>query len=330
MNPFRGIVPACACALLLTSCSASSGGATSSQQDGEGAELSVVTSIDVYADLIADISGDTVEVKPLVTSTAADPHSYEATAQDRLKVQNADVIVANGAGYDAFITLLASSAEKEDAVYQVAEGENEHEHHDGDHDDHHDHDHHDDEADHDHDHDHGEAYENEHLWYDLDQMEEFVLDFADHLGELAPEHAEVYADNAEELAEQISALSERSRELDADGHSYLATEAVSGFLLDDAGLENRTEPEFLSAVEHGSDVSPRLYNSALDLAEDVDVLSYNEQTETQQSARIRAAAEEAGVAVVEFTETIPEEHAGYIDWMDANIDAIESALQELR
>lgn len=322
MNPLRGIAPACACALLLTSCSASSGGTAATQQDREGAELSVVTSIDVYADLVTGISGDTVDVEPLVTSTAADPHSYEATPQDRLKVQNADVIVANGAGYDSFITLLASSAEKEDAVYQIAEGENEH-----DHDDHsEDHAHH---EDHD-DHDHGETYDNEHLWYDLDRMEEFVLDFAEHLSEQVPAHAEQYAANAEELAEQIRTLDERAQELDAAGQSYLATEAVSGLLLDDAGLENRTEPEFLSAVEHGSDVSPRLYSRALDLAQDVDVLSYNEQTETQQSARIRTSAEDAGVAVVEFTETIPEEHPGYLDWMEANIDAIESALQEHR
>lgn len=324
MNRLRSITPACACALLLTSCSASSAGDAPTEQGGESAQLSVVTSIDVYADLVERIGGDTVEVQALVTSTAADPHSYEATPQDRLKVQNADLIVANGAGYDSFITLLASSAEQEESVYQIAEGENEHAEHTHD-------DHADDDGDHhDHDHDHEEVYHNEHLWYDLDRMEEFVLDFADHLGGLVPAHAELYAANAEELAEQISALAERNRSVEASGHSYLATEAVSGHLLDDAGLQNRTEPEFLSAVEHGSDVSPRLYSRALDLAQEVEMLSYNAQTETQQSARIRAAAQESGASVVEFTETIPEEHPGYLEWMEANIDLVESAVEELR
>src|SRR5699024_7130983 len=163
------------------------------------------------------IGAESIEVEALVTSTATDPHSYEATPQDRLAVENADVIIANGAGYDSFITLLASSAQKEDAVYQVADGENSHHHDHGAR-----------------DHDHGGQHQNEHLWYDLPQMEQLATDLADHLGELAPQHAELYAQNADQLAEQISALDERSRQLDASGHSYLATEAVSGYLLDHA------------------------------------------------------------------------------------------------
>ncbi|WP_258935040.1 zinc ABC transporter substrate-binding protein [Nesterenkonia pannonica] len=213
-------------------------------------------------------------------STAVDPHSYEATPQDRLAVENADLVVANGGGYDSFITLLASSADMEDDLYQVIPGENEHSHEwDG-------------------------TFENEHIWYDLLQMEEFVLDFADRLSDVAPENAEAYQENADALAADIRELHERNEALEAEGRSYLATEAVSGYLLDDAGFENRTEEEFLSAVEHGDDVSPRLYQDSLELTEEIDLLSYNPQTETQQSQRIRSQAEENGVIIREFTETL--------------------------
>ncbi|GAA4830303.1 zinc ABC transporter substrate-binding protein [Garicola koreensis] len=318
MNPLRSIALTLAGLAVLTvsACGGSSGGSSggsgsSPAEDEEGqAELSVVTSTDVYADLISQIGGDAVEVQALVTSTATDPHSYEATPQDRLAVENADVIIANGAGYDSFITQLASAAEKEDAVHQVAEGSAEHDH------------------DHSHDHEDGDSYQNEHLWYDLARMEQFVLEVAEHLGQLAPQHAELYAEGAEELAEQIGALDERSQQLQASGHSYLATEAVSGYLLEHAGFDNRTDPAFLSAVEHGDDVSPRLYRDALQRSEEVDLLSYNAQTETQQASRIRDAAQEASAVVVEFTETIPEDSAGYLEWMESNIDTLEAALQE--
>src|SRR5699024_7764557 len=42
-----------------------------------------------------------------------DPHSYEATTQDRLKLSKADLVVENGGGYDAFMTTMleASGAE---------------------------------------------------------------------------------------------------------------------------------------------------------------------------------------------------------------------------
>lgn len=298
----------CTGVVALSACG--NGDAGTQPRGGEDAELAetgltVVTSIDVYADLAEGVAGDTVETVPLVASTAIDPHSYEATPQDRLQVENADVIIANGGGYDAFITLLASAAGKDDQVYQLIDGENWHSHEfDG-------------------------TWENEHIWYDLDRMSEFVVDFAEHLGEEAPENAEFYAENASALAAGVDELAERSRGLDTDGLSYFATEAVSGYLLDSAGFENLTPLEFLNAVEHGDDVAPRLYSEALDLTGETDLLSYNPQTETQQSARIRDAAEDADAVVVEFTETIPEEAEDYLDWMSANIDLLEDALEEM-
>ncbi|WP_150463100.1 metal ABC transporter solute-binding protein, Zn/Mn family [Nesterenkonia ebinurensis] len=299
---------ACAGGVVLSSCGNPDAGTEplgDEIAEVEDTGLTVVASIDVYTDLVTGIAGDTVEVQPLVDSTAIDPHSYEATPQDRLTVENADIIIANGGGYDSFITLLASAADKDDDVYQLIEGENWHSH------------------------ESEGSWENEHIWYDLERMSEFVLDFAEHLGEIAPENSDYYAENASAMAAEIEALAERNTALDAEGHSYFATEAVSGSLLDDAGLQNLTPLEFLNAVEHGDDVSPRLYAQALDLAEEIDLLSYNPQTETQQSARIRDAAADAGAVVVEFTETIPDEADGYLDWMEANIDIIESALQEI-
>ncbi|GAA1805293.1 metal ABC transporter solute-binding protein, Zn/Mn family [Nesterenkonia flava] len=299
---------AAAALLALTACG---GGAPEGEEgtgaagDGQETDLTVVTSIDVYADLVDSIAEGTVETHPIVDSTAVDPHSYEANARDQLAVRDADVIIANGGGYDSFITLLASSADKDDDVYQLIPGENWHSHEfDG-------------------------TYENEHIWYDLQRMQEFVLDFAAHLGELAPENAEFYEANAAELAEEIGALAERNRALETEGMSYFATEAVSGFLLDDAGFENRTPLEFLAAVEHGDDVSPRLYNEALGLTEEIDLLSYNPQTETQQSQRIRHEAEDNDVVVVEFTETLPDDAEGFVDWMSANIDLLEESLAEI-
>lgn len=302
-------VAACVGVVVLSSCGNGEPGTEPlAEESAELADtgLTVVASIDVYTDLVQGIAGDTVEVQPLVPSTAVDPHSYEATPQDRLAVENADIIIANGGGYDSFITLLASAADKDEDVYQLIPGESWHSHEfDG-------------------------NWENEHIWYDLERMSEFVLDFAEHLGEAAPENAEYYAENAAALAAGIDELAERNAALDVADYSYFATEAVSGYLLEDAGFQNETPLEFLNAVEHGDDVSPRLYSDALDLAAQVELLSYNPQTETQQSGRIRDAAAEAGAEVVEFTETLPEESEGYLDWMDANIDIIEGVLQELQ
>lgn len=297
-------------ALGLTACGddGADAGQDGGSADGEDTGLVIVASTDVYSDLAEKIVGDTAEVDALVDNPAMDPHSYEATPQDRLHVEQADVVIANGGGYDPFITRLASSADKDDLVYQLLDGENHHSH------------------------EWTGSYENEHIWYDLALMAEFVLDFGEHMGELAPENAELYTESAEQLAAEIEALDERSRALDADGMTYLATEPVSQFLLLDAGFEDLTEEQFLAAVEHGDDVAPRLYQDALDIVtgDDIDMMAYNEQTETNQSQQIRRAAEDAGVPVLEFSETLPEDADDFLEWMEQNIDQVEEIVEARR
>ncbi|GAB3188340.1 metal ABC transporter solute-binding protein, Zn/Mn family [Nesterenkonia suensis] len=299
--------------LALTGCGGGQdGGNDGAQQptsaDGEDTGLVIVASTDVYSDLAEKIVGDTAEVEAMVDNPAMDPHSYEATPQDRLSIENADVIIANGGGYDPFITRLAASADKDDLVYQIIEGENHHSH------------------------EWTGSYENEHVWYDLALMAEVARDFGEHMGDLAPENADLYAENAQRLVEEIEALDERNRALGAEGLAYLATEPVSQFLLLDAGFEDLTEERFLAAVEHGDDVAPRLYQDALDIvtSDDIDMLAYNEQTETNQSLQIRLAAEDAGLPVLEFSETLPDDIDDFLEWMEHNIDQVEDIVEDRR
>lgn len=294
--------------IVATGC-AGSGGTDETDQSGSGVEtgLLVLASTDVYASLVQDVVADTAQVEAIVDSPAVDPHSYEATPQDRLSVEEADVLIANGGGYDPYITQLASAAEKDDAVIQLISGENWHSHEfDG-------------------------TYENEHVWYDLARMSEFVSDVGDHMGQLEPENAQLYEDNAQALADDIDQLHARTRAIEAEGLTYLATEAVSGFLLDEAGFDNLTDIAFLAAVEHGDDVSPRLFFATTDTiaAGEVDLLSYNRQTQTNQSLQIREAAEEHGVEILEFSETLPEGLETYTEWMEQNIADVERAAESL-
>ncbi len=303
------VVTAWGVSAVLAGCAdASSGGGSDDGGAGEAGEtITVVTSIDVYADLVEEIAGETADVQPMVDNPAVDPHSYEATPQDRLAVDSADVIVANGGGYDAFLTRLAESAGKQDQVYQLIEGENEHSHGDD------------------------GGYENEHIWYDLDQMQDFVADFADYLADEVPDNADLYQENAEALGEELTELKAEVEDVSADGMSFLATESVSGFLLEDAGFEDLTDEQFLAAVEHGDDVSPRLYQQALDIAtgDDIGLLAYNPQTETSQSEQIRSAAEDADVAVMEFSETLPEGVDSYVKWMHSQIEGLDEMVSRI-
>jgi zinc/manganese transport system substrate-binding protein len=56
------------------------------------------------------------------------------------------------------------------------------------------------------------------------------------------------------------------------------------------------------------------------------VLIYNIQTEGSVPEEIRAAAEQAGVPVVEVTETLPSDAGTFQDWQVAQLDSLAKAL----
>src|SRR5690606_11248985 len=105
MQKLRAAALLSASSLILAGCSTAAGGG-----EADDGRIQVTASTNVYGALVEQIGGDRVEVTSIITSASQDPHSYEASARDRLTVQDADLVIKNGGGYDAFIdTLLDGS-----------------------------------------------------------------------------------------------------------------------------------------------------------------------------------------------------------------------------
>ncbi|WP_237199484.1 metal ABC transporter solute-binding protein, Zn/Mn family [Rothia nasimurium] len=304
-------------ALTLSACGSSGTSASSSSNDGT---LQVVTTTDVYADVVAAVGGDKVEVTPLIASTAVDPHSYEATSQDRLTVKDADLVVVNGGGYDTFLTEMVGTDNPDQIVVNAVElsglfsaDDLAHmaEEHSTTGEDHSDHVH---------------SY-NEHVWYDLDTMKKVADQVAADLAELDPANADAYTSAAATFSTDADQLLDRLKAIDTEERTYLATEPVSGYMLEDAGFTDSTPADLTAAVDSESDIAPLTLQEAKDALTggSIDLLAFNEQTQTAQTTEIYTFAQEAGVASVSFTETLPE-NTGYMDWMTQNIDNLEKAV----
>ncbi len=67
-------------------------------------------------------------------------------------------------------------------------------------------------------------------------------------------------------------------------------------------------------------------SAALLAGRQVDVLIYNSQTQGSIPEQIRSAAEEAGVPVVDVTETVPPRQTSFEGWQDAQLTALGKAL----
>jgi zinc/manganese transport system substrate-binding protein len=246
-----------------------------------------------------------VEVTTIIDSPDKDPHEYTADARTQLAVSKAQLVVENGGGYDDFVTTMLSAATSTPTVVDVADVSG-------------------------YDQQPAQGEFNEHLWYDFPTMVKLVDRLAQDLSTLAPDRAATFRDNAAAFTTKLQGLEKTEAGLKAAhaGTGVAITEPVPLYLLDASGLVDRTPEAFSEAIEEGSDVAPAVLQEtvALITGHQVGLLVYNEQTAGPQTEVVLTTAKDSGVPVVGVTETLP---AGqdYLGWMQANLDAVSSALQ---
>lgn len=307
-------------ALTLTGCSTAAG--TSGGDGADDGKVQVVASTNVYGNLAQTVGGDRVEVTSLIDSAAKDPHEYSATARDRLAVQNAELVIENGGGYDSFMDELREGSDADviiaaeyshdypDAV--VEEEPEEHAEHEG------------------HDHAHIEGF-NEHVWFDVHTITHVVEQIATDLGELDPEGKADFQAGADALLKELGAIENEQEALHEklEGTPVLITEPLPGPLAAAVGLDDVTPDGFAAAVEEGNDVAPAILLDALTLIEDgkVDAVLSNAQTGGAETDRVEQAAEAAGIPVVGFTELLAPDQS-YAEWMRAAITDLADALDK--
>ncbi|MFK0239775.1 metal ABC transporter solute-binding protein, Zn/Mn family [Microbacterium sp. NPDC090281] len=340
-KPVVALALASVAALALAGCSTPAAG------EGDDGTITVVASTNVYGDIAATIGGDRVDVQSIITSASQDPHSYEASARDRLTVQKADLVIENGGGYDAFIDTLLQDAKAPHVVTAVEyshdfpgnEGHDEAEH------DHADesatdapeesdapeeeaHDHAEDEAGHE-GHDHIEGF-NEHVWFDPHTMIHVVEAIADELTELDPDGAKEFAANAATLTADLEGFETELATLktEAPDVNVFITEPLPGYLAAAAGFTDVTPEGFAESVEEGTDVAPAVLLQALDVigSGQVTALLTNAQTGGSETQRVETAAKDAGIPVVAFTELL-EDGSSYSEWMSDAIQSLAAAVK---
>ena len=340
-KPVVALAFASVAALALAGCST-----TPAAGEGGDGTITVVASTNVYGDIASQIGGDRVDVESLITSASQDPHSYEASARDRLTVQKADLVIENGGGYDSFIDTLLQDAQNPHVVTAVefshdfpgneGHAEDDHDHADESatdapaeegHDDHAEDEHADGEG---HEgHDHIEGF-NEHVWFDPHTMIHVVEAISDELAELDPAGADEFAANADALIADLEGFEAdlEGIKTDAAGAAVFITEPLPGYLAAAAGLTDATPEGFAESVEEGSDVAPAVLLEALDVIDsgEVTALLTNAQTGGAETERVEAAAKDAGIPVVAFTELL-EDGSSYSEWMSDAIQSLAAAVQ---
>ncbi|WP_411733169.1 metal ABC transporter solute-binding protein, Zn/Mn family [Paeniglutamicibacter sp.] len=315
-SPLRALTAA-ASILLLSACAATEPDIQGAPPAATGEVLEVLASTSVYADVARAVGGSAVSVSAIVDQTSQDPHSYEATARDKLALSKADVVIANGGGYDPFMDALAEGLSlPEGAMLHAVDFQSEHgdaeeapagDDLDG--------------------HDHAEG--NEHVWYDVHTVGALARALAAEYSALLPDRAKEFAASAAAFEARIDTLAAAIGALRpaGTGKEFAMTEPLAYYLLTEASMADGTPAGVSAAMEAGEDLPPLLLKELGDglAAHKYALLAVNVQTSGPQTDRVASLARSAGVPVLELTETLPDGQ-DYISWMESNVEQLEVAL----
>lgn len=309
--------------LALTGCSESGStgsGAAVRSGDAEacpGEVVDVAVSVGQWSDVVERLGGACATVTTVVASSSVDPHSFEPDTADIAAFSGADLVVVNGAGYDGWAEAAVENLDPAPAVVDVAElaglggddhaGEEQHSGEDG----------------------HGGA--DPHLWYEPDVLPEVAAAVTAELGDLTPDAAGYFDEQAAAWAAELQPYLDAVESLraGADGRTYAATETVFDRMAAALGLEDATPEGYRRAAGNESEPAPgdlTAFEAAL-ADGSVDVLVYNAQTRGSIPEQLRAAAEDAGVPVVEVTESPTDADGSFVAWQVAQLSALSDALR---
>lgn len=289
-------------------------------REGQTGAIQVATSTNVWASVVEILGGEWVEVTAIIDDPLQDPHSYEASARDQLTISEAELVIANGGGYDEFVGQLVSALDGERIFLELVEGDHSHLGEE---------EHSEDDADHSEDaesHDHA----NEHIWYDIHAVEEASEMIVEAITELRPESFDSVNQNFDFFMAELENLEIRLEALreKALGLGFIATEGVGNLLLAEAGFIDQTPEPLADAIEEEREVPAAALKQAQDLiaGKVVSLVVVNEQQLDQVSDLLVAAANSSGVPVVQLSELISEPGMDYLDWMARILDQLQEAI----
>lgn len=265
---------------------------------GKKGTIEVVASVNQWGTVAKALGGDNVNVTSIINSTNVDAHDYEPTTSDIAKLQKAQVVIVNGAGYDAWAVKAAQTANA--TIVNAAEigGVN-----DG---------------------------ENPHVWFFADVRKAVAQAITEAYEQAdAAKKSDFDKMNDQWTAEENNVESKIAEvKQKSDGLAYAATESVASYLAEDMGLADATPSGYARATANESEPTPtdiKQFTDALKAGE-IKLLVVNTQEESELTGKITDAAKSVEVPMVELTEQMPEQYDSLTAWMEGLVDAFSQAI----
>lgn len=262
--------------------------------------VQVVAAENFYGDVVRQLGGDHVAITSILSNPDEDPHLFEASPKTARALQDAALVVYNGADYDPWMDKLLGASKGTGRTTIVAAQLTGH-----------------------------KSGDNPHLWYDPATMPVVAKAVSAYLVQADPAHKNDYDARLQAFLTALKPITDKVATLKSHykGVPVTATEPVFGYMSDAIGLDMRN-PRFQLAVMN--DTEPSATDIAAfekDLKERrVHVLIYNSQATDALTKRMLKIARDAHLPSISVSETLPAGKT-FQTWMSSQLDALGAALQ---
>lgn len=186
-------------------------------------QVDIVTSTNIYVNIAKNIVGKHGKVEAVINNGDTDPHDFEPTTGSAKKVANANIVIANGLGYDSWMTNLANAND----IHVTKVGEQLMGLKQGD---------------------------NPHIWYNLDMPKKYVAYLVKKASQIDPKHAPYFKNNAKMYLNKINTIKKLADKIDGQkAKPVYVSEPVFDYALErchfkignhafEEAVENETDP----------------------------------------------------------------------------------------
>jgi zinc/manganese transport system substrate-binding protein len=280
------------------------GGAGEGTAAGGGSRIQVVAAENFWGSIAAQLGGERVRVRSIITNPDTDPHSYDPTAQDARALAGARLAIVNGVGYDEWASkLLAASPAEGRAVLNVGgllglkDGAN------------------------------------PHRWYFPSDVFAVVDAIVADYDRLDPAGATYFARRKQAfLTRGLARYDELRREI-RERYAGVAvgySESIFQGLGENLGLKLLTPYSFVKAIAEGTEVTAQDKRAVDAQAEEhrIEVWVFNSQNVTPDVQRVNELARAAHIPIATVTETLAPASDSFEQWQVAQLEELMRALHE--
>lgn len=261
--------------------------------------INIIAAENFYGQLAKEIGGGNVNVTSILTNPNADPHLFTTTSTIHKAIEQAQIIIYNGANYDGWIEQMLAVTKRANVVkvsdlMQL----------------------------------NPQKINNPHIWYKPETMPTVASGLTNLLIKIDNQHKAQYERNLAKFLQGNNQVQNHIARLKATYSSIavIATEPIFNYMTDAIGLQ-MYGLDLQWKIMNNTDPSPKMLADYFDLLKNhkVQVLFYNKQVFASMTKNILAIAKKNNIPVVGISETMPQ-NISVNTWLDNQLDRTEAAL----